>query len=111
MHVAVANVALAGLGTAATLANRDDTSSPAATTSAELANISHACMAWMNDDMRWGPTSTSWCQHMTGWIARQMTNGSMTDSMIWRNPDRMPSTSQAWMEANPSSDRSTEWCD
>jgi hypothetical protein len=43
--VAVANMALAGLGTAATLANRDDTSSPAATTSAELADISQACMA------------------------------------------------------------------
>ena len=53
--------------------------------------------AGMNDDMRWGPTSTSWCQHMTGWIARQMTNGSMTGSMIWCHPDRMPSTSRAWM--------------
>ncbi len=111
MPVVVAAVALAGIGVGIALANRNDTSTPAAATSAELADISQACTTWMNDDARWGPTSASWCQDMTGWMGQQMTTGSMMGSTMWSDPAQMLSTCQAWMEANPSSDRPTDWCD
>jgi hypothetical protein len=111
MPVVVAAVALAGIGVGVALANRDDTSTPAGATSGELADISQACTTWMNDDARYGPTSADWCQDMTGWMGQQMTNGSMMGSMMWSNPDRMLSTCQAWMTANPASGRPADWCE
>ena len=111
MPAVVAAVALAGIGVGVAVANRDDTSTPAAATSNELADISQACTTWMNNDARWGPGSSGWCQDMTGWMSQQTANGSMMGPMMWGDPDQMLSTCRAWMDANPSSDRPAEWCE
>jgi len=111
MPAAVAAVALAGIGIGVAVANRDDTSTPAAAMSSELADINQACTTWMNNDARWGPESSGWCQDMTGWMTQQMANGSMIGQMMWGDPGQTLSTCRAWMDANRSSDRPAEWCD
>jgi len=106
----VAAVALGGIGIGVALANRDDTSAPAAAANSQLADITQACTAWMNGTGA-SPTTAGWCQNMTGWMSQQMGNGSMMGSMMWGDPEQMLSTCRAWMNANPSSDRPADWCE
>lgn len=106
MTLVVLAVALTGIGVGAALANRNDT--PATTADAQLADITQACSAWMNES---GTGSTAWCQDMTGWMSQHMADVATMGQMMWNDSDRMVPTCRAWMTANPSTERPVDWCD
>jgi hypothetical protein len=110
--VAVAAAALVGVvGVAVGVAvlDGDDTSSSSAGT-AQLADVRQACLGWMNSQGAAQP-ATTWCENMTGWMGRQMADGSMMGSMMWGNAEQMLATCRAWMAADPASGAPAAWCD
>jgi hypothetical protein len=107
----IAAVGATAIAVGVIVANRADTTSPAQASTDELADISEACTTWMDSDNRWGSSSGTWCQEMAGWMTRQVADGSMTGSMMWGNQEKMQATCRSWMNANPSGDRPTEWCE
>lgn len=109
--VAIAAVALAGLGVGTALGGGDDRPAPAVAANGQLADITQVCTTWMSADGSAVPGSAGWCQDMTGWTSQQMADGSMTGPMMWGDPDQSLATCRSWMDANPCSRRPDGWCE
>jgi hypothetical protein len=106
----VVGVAVLGILAGFVLADRGD-GSPPRPASDQLGDIREACNQWMTADLRGDSSSPTSCDDMTEWMNARMSNGSMTGSTMWADPDRMRSTCVTWMNAEPAPERPPGWCD
>lgn len=86
---------------------------------AQIGRLQQACRDWHDSAQAPDGATADWCDSMAGWMNGRMngqgSNGPMTGSMMWRDPDSMRTTCQAWMGSNPDNVPddidAAAWCD
>lgn len=106
--VAVMAIAAAGIGVGLVVANSDDRTDVSPAT--QIANVQQACQNWMSSSTT-ADVSGDWCRNMGGWMSRQLAEGHMGESMMWRDRSRMLEACRQWANTVPGSTTNARSCD